>query len=574
MRGKIKLLSVTTAVAVAVACTAGGIALADVVTGNPSSGSLTTAGFELSAKAEGVKVYSAVATNETGEGVFYDVNNVAYKHEQSLVQGSEGTINFAHGGGVTLDTKGVNIENMIPGDKVEFDIAVTSESNISFNYRAELYVDKTKGADLINELDFTAGDLGLYRTDLGEFEPVEGGDYAPAVITDYTPWTALSANQTSVERVHVSVSLPIDADKGQGESVRFEYVARGIQNIEAQPDVATVVTAEGERGFKTLEDAVTYATEHDVQDVSIINSTVLEEGAVIIDRGINFKGVADAEGQYPTLKGVRISIVNGAAASFENVKFEGVSYIDVSDGMELVLNGCTADVSPVRFFDEGTRTYLPDAAFIVSGTSRTAALLTLTQNNFACKTSAAICMRSPLRDGTLLSGNTFGSAEAPYGGNSVIGLGGAQNGAVVTVRNNHINGSLPLSLGNGTSELRFTVLSEGNVAHGVKNGVFVSGTAAAAFLDSNSKIDENALTCANLDVSGLLLGAVDVSLGALNKITAGKVSLSNVTEAEFYTGYVYAGTLAHNAVALYQDGNLYAYLNSTEEEPHYVVTRI
>ena len=578
MKGKIRILGVTAAVAFAVLCTASGFALAEVISDNSSSGSVTTAGFTLPVKASNLKVYSAIPAEKDDEGVFFDKKGDAYKYEQSLVQGDAGALAFPHGGSVAIDDKEktVAVNGMLPGDKVEFRISVSSVSNISFNYRAELYIDSSKGENLANEIYVDAGELKSYRTDLGDFVPAdgaEGDDFGAAVITDYTPWSTYSANQSSIEEVNVTITLPIDAHKGQDETVSFKYVARGVQNADAQPDVATIETEEGEKGFKTVQQAVDYAEEHAVKEISLVASTALEEGAITIGSPIAFKGVALEDGSAPVVKGARISVINGAAVSFENITFSGASYLDISDCMALTVKNCAAQITPVRFFDSASRTYLSDSAFIVSGASRTATVLTVTDNEFAYGDGAAVCLRSPLNDGSVISGNTLGAESSPYGGTAVLVLGGAQSGATVRVEKNELYGNLPLMLGVSENRVSFTLVSKDNVAGGAGN-TFVSGKARAAFLDGGSTINGNALTCANVEESGLLFGAVDVALGALNKITAGKIALANISTAEFYQGYVYAGALAPNAIGLYRGGALYAYLNSTAEAPGYVITEI
>ena len=538
MTKRLNLLSATAVAALIVACTAG-VTIAVVTTDNSSSGSLTTANLNLSAKAENLKVFTAVPASAGDEGVFEDENGALYKYEQSVAQGVE-NIPFGHGGTVSYNDKSVTIDGILPGDKVEFDIAVTSTSTISFNYRAELYVDASEGETLLNQLEFQAGTLGLLRQDITDPATAKNEELSNAVLTDYTEWTSYSGNQASIETVHITVALPITADEGQGEKVKLYYVVNGVQNTEQQRAVAEIIDGDSVNHFYSLADAVGYAERHAITNISVIGDTLLEEGEVNISRALRFTGKPDENGNYPTVKGARISINEAAAATFENIAFEGNGYINVSDATALTLRNCKINTNPVKFFDTASRDFLPDPAFIVAGDSLTAVRLTVEKNSFISKAGAAVCMRSQL-----------------------VAFGGAEIDATVTLTENTFYGNSPLSLGNGAAG-RFTVISKQNRAYGVKNSVFAGGTASAAFLDSGSLIEDNALTLGNISCDTLLFGGVDITLDDIQKISAGKICLSDgIKLGDFRVNFVTGGTLATNAIALYKDGSLYGYLKSS-----------
>ena len=537
MTKRLNLLSATAVAALIVACTAG-VTIAVVTTDNSSSGSLTTANLNLSAKAENLKVFTAVPASAGDEGVFEDENGALYKYEQSVAQGVE-NIPFGHGGTVSYNDKSVTIDGILPGDKVEFDIAVTSTSTISFNYRAELYVDASEGETLLNQLEFQAGTLGLLRQDITDPATAKNEELSNAVLTDYTEWTSYSGNQASIETVHITVALPITADEGQGEKVKLYYVVNGVQNTEQQRAVAEIIDGDSVNHFYSLADAVGYAERHAITNISVIGDTLLEEGEVNISRALRFTGKPDENGNYPTVKGARISINEAAAATFENIAFEGNGYINVSDATALTLRNCKINTNPVKFFDTASRDFLPDPAFIVAGDSLTAVRLTVEKNSFISKAGAAVCMRS------------------------LVAFGGAEIDATVTLTENTFYGNSPLSLGNGAAG-RFTVISKQNRAYGVKNSVFAGGTASAAFLDSGSLIEDNALTLGNISCDTLLFGGVDITLDDIQKISAGKICLSDgIKLGDFRVNFVTGGTLATNAIALYKDGSLYGYLKSS-----------
>lgn len=575
-RKKLVGITVAAVTAAAVVCTAG-VTLAIGTADRRSSGSLTAKDLKLTAVAKNVSVYSAVEAS-ADDYAFTDENGMYYNYVQSVVQGDgAGVIGFAnHTGEVKFDEKSVAINNILPGDKVEFDIEVTSTSTVSFNYRAELYVESSQGKSLLNQLDFSAGELGLLRKDVTQTPSVGGGELSAAVFTDYTEWTTQGAYKDNVETVHVTVSLPITATEGQGESVKFYYVASGLQNTVSQEDVVRFKTPLGEIGFKTVAEAVEYAKENDIEEIPVVGNTVLEEGEIKIDNVLHFNGVADEDGNYPVLKGARFIIENSAAAAFNNVNFSGGSYIDVSRATVLTLTGCKVNVTPIKYFDGETREFLPDEAFIVSGSTLTPVRLTVKNCSFVSGSGAAICLRSPLYTGkgTEISGNTFGAESRPYTGTAALVFGGASGSGIISVNNNRIYANRAVSLGGKAGGVPYLVVSRSNTAYGIKDGIFADGTPSAAFVDDGSQIGENALICANLS-GGLAFGGVDVKINSIDRITAGNITVSDgLSMAEFYTRFVVGNMLGENAIVIYRDGVPYAYLNSADSESGYVLDLI
>lgn len=568
-KNKIISIAVLAVLAFTVLCTSG-VTLALNLTSTRQSGTLHTADLKLSANVNNLVAYAAVPASESDVGAFSDGHGNFYKHVQCVKNDDGAYIFDDRKGGVQLsedeDGQNVTIENIMPGDKVEFDIAVVSESNIAFDYRAELYVNSSDGPNLINQLDFSAEGRGVWRKKVSG-DGVEGDDkLTPAVITDYTAWNKIGSSVTEVETIHVSVELPVSATKGQGEKVKLHYVVRGSQNEEVQKPVASVTTRDNQTvSFTTLAEAVEYAQDNGIRDISVIGGTLLEEGEVRINRALNFTGVADGQGNYPVLNGVRIVMENGAGATFANVNFGGNSYIDVTNAMALTLNDCLVDVKGVEYYDSVSRDFLEDSAFIVSGKSLTPVTLNVTNSVIRSSNGgAAISLRSPLGDGTLISKNTFGSSEFVYDGTAVMIFNGAykmgivseSDRPVVTVSDNAVYGSKALSLGSGASAMSYLVYSSNNSAYGIQNE-FVTGAAygsatLAAFVDSNSTIDGNAVTIADVGYESLILGGVNVTLNN-NLIAKGNVALGCVTEDEFYTLYTVGG--ASDDIVLYNGNN-------------------
>lgn len=573
MTKKNRLISIAliAVLAFAVLC-ASGVTLALNVIRNDSNVSITTADLVLSAKAANLAVYTAVAANDNDADTFADNYGNLYKHQQCNVQNNDGTILFGNRqGGVSLNDDSVTIENVMPGDKVEFDVEVTSHSNIAFDYRAELFVDATEGQKLLNQLDFSAGTLGLLRKDVSDEGVTGDGELSQAILTDYTQWSKISASRTDVEKIRVSVELPITATEGQGETVRLYYVVRGQQNTETQQDVASVVSPTGEtlRFTKLYTNdpdnvgAVDYALKNGIDTVSVIGSNIVEEGEVRINRAMRFVGVANAQGEYPTLNGVRVVVENGAAATFTNIDFDGASYFDVSGSMGLTLNNCKANVTPVKLYDEVKREFVENAAFVASSTSLTPVKLNVTNSSIVSRHGAAIALRSPLSNGSVIDNNVFGADGAGFDGTAVLAFSGADNldvpseRPVITVSNNTLYGDTAFCLGSSAGTDEYMVVSRNNAAYGIKDGLFVNGVtvdgrALAAFVDNGSTMDGAAVTCANAAYASLVLCGVNVTLNGFNLIASGTVALSGgISTADFYDRYTIGGELKEGDVVFY-----------------------
>lgn len=576
LNNKFKFLIATIALSTAIIIWAG-VTLAVTTDSNGSGGALTSANLSLSSSISGLKVYCAVPADETDGDVFYDENNSPYKHELSLGGGDEKKVNFSrHDGSVTYNEKSINIDKIMPGDKVEFDIEVKSIGNISFDYRAELYVDATGGETLLNELDFTAGQLGILRKQLPEGDSqADGETLAPAVITDYTEWRSVSGMQSDVEKIHVTVSLPITATKGGGESVNFYYVARGVQLGEVQDTVVAFNTPDGEVKFSTLKEGVEYAIANDITEIPVVGSTILEEGEIEISSQLNFVGKANDKGEYPIIKGARFVIINSAAASFKNLNFVGASYIDVSRGTVLSVDNCNAVVEGIEYFDTMKREFTDMPAFIVSSSTLTPVALTLSNSSILSANGGAVNLRSPLKGGSSISTNTFGSPERMLKGSSVLSFT-AESDAFISASGNVFYGNRAFTL-KGKSVSPYIVYSHNNRGYGFNGGIFAGGEKGSAFIDSGSTVAEVGLQCANIANGELAFGGVDVTLNSLNKITAGKLTVTeqNINLSTLFTKYVVGSTLQSNVLGLYKDNVLYAYLNaSADSESGYVVNEI
>lgn len=578
-KNRVISIAISAILAFAVLCTSG-VTLALNLTSNRSTAVVRTAGINLSATVANLSASTAKSANEGDEGAIKDDYSDNYYTYEQWIKSDANNIFNDNGGSVKLETiknsngkdeQLITISNIVPGDKVEFDIEVTSQSNVAFDYCAELYVEAEQGQKLVNQLDFKSSSFGLSRIDLSGGTDKKDGDFAQVIVGDTKK---ISASQNEVETAHVSVLLPVTATEGQGETVRLRYRVRGSQNEQEQDAVAEVEIDGTRYQFTKLytndsEDlgAVEFAKLNDVDAVYIVGGNIVEEGEVVIDDAISFVGVANAEGQYPALNGARIIVENGATVSFKNINFDGASYIDVSGAGGLSMSGCVADVAPVKLFDKITREFAQDSAFIVSDSSLTPVKLNLSDNIIVSNNGgAAISLDSPLSHGSVINGNAFGSQEKRFDGRAALAFNGAykenslgeNDRPVVTVSQNTIYADRAFSLGSSAGSQTYIVSSIGNVAYGIVGNAFVTGVknsqgiALASFVDNGSKIAANALAIADVSDQALVLGGINVTLNGINRISAGHVSLANINETNFYQ--LYADNTDNTTIILYRNG--------------------
>lgn len=115
---------------------------------------------------------------------------------------------FANGGTAEFDEEnGVfTLTNIAPGDKVNFDIKITNNSNITIQYRVKWAV--------YGEL------LGALEAKLGDTEIANG-------VSEWTPWTTAEAN---TKTLNLSLELPTEAgDEYQEKTAKVAFLVEAVQ---------------------------------------------------------------------------------------------------------------------------------------------------------------------------------------------------------------------------------------------------------------------------------------------------------------------------------------------------------
>ncbi len=161
---------------------------------------ITAGKVDLDASVDALKVYSAKGD---AAGTLVDENGATYKHEE------QENNTFANGGYATWDESVLSLVNITPGDKVEFNITGTNNSNVAVLYRYSVKV--VEGDLLMSGLDIT----------------VNGTKYE--ALKSYTSaWASLSAGD--ITPVPVAIELPIDAgNEYQEESCKIAVTLEAVQ---------------------------------------------------------------------------------------------------------------------------------------------------------------------------------------------------------------------------------------------------------------------------------------------------------------------------------------------------------
>lgn len=174
-----------------------------------------------------VKAYAQNLTGKTtyasteGDGELYDESKLGdfagYYKESGLTAETEKNgskvVTFANGGTATLTAAGnVTLNNITPGDSVEFDIAIENSSNVATQYRTSMTAvmaneDSKNGHNLMSALNVTivrdedtvAYKLAEDRTDFSKME---------SYVSGWNNWES-AKNGTDTYTLHVTISLPL-----------------------------------------------------------------------------------------------------------------------------------------------------------------------------------------------------------------------------------------------------------------------------------------------------------------------------------------------------------------------------
>jgi predicted ribosomally synthesized peptide with SipW-like signal peptide len=225
---------------------------------------------EANVKDETLELYSAKAVtsendhdldNDTKDDLcLVDENGKHYTYQHQLDANNKETGSFVNGGTASINDGELDLVYITPGDKVEFDIDITNESNVNVWYRVNFSsTEKTADSNiLMSGLNFTINEKGSNEVVTAaasddETETTETTTQQSTTLNlDYsgyttyiTKWLSWTTADAKVKKVHAVVSLPISAGNVyQGKSIAIALKVEAVQsNANVGNNAPTVISS-------------------------------------------------------------------------------------------------------------------------------------------------------------------------------------------------------------------------------------------------------------------------------------------------------------------------------------------
>ncbi len=152
---------------------------------------------------------------------------------------------FENGGTAVLDKGTLTLDKVTPGDRVEFDIVITNNSNVAIQYNTKLAVVENTG--LFEGLVVKTGE--------------EGNQF---ILTEQSPWTTLQPDSDPVV-LPVSIELPKEAgDEYQETKAAIRFAVEAVQANGVED--SDLVVEDGVITLYTVNDLITFSR-MDLSDV-------------------------------------------------------------------------------------------------------------------------------------------------------------------------------------------------------------------------------------------------------------------------------------------------------------------
>ena len=252
-------------------------------------------------------LYSAAADVS---GTLVDENGNTY----SYVKQSGNS--FANGGIAALNGNALTIERITPGDKAEFNIQITNNSNVAIKYRTIVAAEDAA----LNALEIT----------------INGETYGQT--TNISNWTTLAVNET-IGTYTVSVALPLQAtDTYQDLSAVLNFTVEAVQanatTADPDPDITYLYNASDLLYF--AQQVNSGSTAYRNQTIQLMND--IDLSGILWEPINGWKQSLDGlvlDGQGHTIR--NMTIQNGTSNSgfigsnssdltIRNLRFEGVDF--------------------------------------------------------------------------------------------------------------------------------------------------------------------------------------------------------------------------------------------------------
>ncbi len=167
---------------------------------------ITSGKVDVTAVAKNLKVYSPTAINL--DGTVADANNAVDENGNKFYGGGTATL---EGGTLTLD-------KIASGDRVNFDIDFSNQSNIAAKYRVTM--DSSSDLVLMSGLEISI--TRNLETEVHSFT---------RIARYISEWRDLPADQDAIETLHIQVGLPADrGNEYQGLKCNLRFAIEAVQS--------------------------------------------------------------------------------------------------------------------------------------------------------------------------------------------------------------------------------------------------------------------------------------------------------------------------------------------------------
>ena len=375
---------------------------------------VTSGEVDLTAKLDGLTIYSVrpatVAEKNAGSNLIEDEFGGLYVYEDH----ADGI--FANGGTAELNAEGntLALNRVTPGDKVEFDIVGTNESDVTIQYR---YI-----IECVGETKLMSGLL------------VTIGENTYPILEKFTSkWMTLEApvseDDKALDPVHVVIELPVKAGNDyQKQETAIKITVEAVQgNADVYGSEDRVDYLDGyalDLGGETLDVSVanhgSIALENgtiDIGDVGFQNYGSAELTDIVIDAGTPGYvaygyGIIGQAGSETILNNVTLESKNGAIGALNG------AYVEVNGGTIEVDSLSTSARYHVYAVGEGTKVVINDGNFDFNKTQNQkrayayvgeGATLEINGGTFGTASSRSGYTAGLLGEGTIIiTGGTFG----------------------------------------------------------------------------------------------------------------------------------------------------------------------
>ncbi len=241
-----------------------------------------------------IEVYSPTSINEDGS-----IANVA---------NAASGLTFKNGGTVSYDgSQKLTLTNITPGDKVDFNIDVDNQSNVTIQYRVVISATNALNGLVmeINDKTYTGAEVETAWTLVGI-----GAEIESIPVSIELPATAGNTHQNKTTELTVTVEA-VQGNTNTGEEVKNATVA----TVEQLKEILTTFTDAGSGNGM----------------VSISNDIALAEGEtwtpITVD-GYNGAGVITINGNGHTISGLNAPLFAGGFAGASGIEIKDLTIAD------------------------------------------------------------------------------------------------------------------------------------------------------------------------------------------------------------------------------------------------------